>query len=291
MSPSQNSPTRAVAAHLVVWSLINVWGPLMGGLLIASPAAAQVRPTPAPLPIEVSGATRLEYNDSTGILQAEGAPVSVTRGRTVVRASRIRYDARARTIVASGGVELTDPGLSLRADDAEFRLSDDRVRANGNVVMRTVRDDETTVLRAPEVEGSLQTRRFVATDRVSVMRGEWTATGRRLDYDDGLQVAVISGEAEARYKDATMAAEVITFFVAREMVRAEGAVRLRRGDLTGTAPRVDVAVRDGRAVLSGGAQVTRGRDRLTAEVIEVDLDGSRVTARGTPRLIVVPPDR
>jgi len=243
---------------------------------------------PDAAPIEISGATYLEYEDATGLLRAEGAPVVVTRGRTVLRAPRLRYDQRARVIAAEGGVEITEPELTMRADAADLRLTDDRIRARGDVRMRGTRDGQPVTLAAPEVDGSLRTRRFTATGGVSVTRGEWVLTGRRVEYDDATRVAVVSGEPKAQFKEATMTAQVITLFVADEIARAEGSVHVRRGDLVGTAPRADIFGRDGRAVLSGGARVDRGPDKVVADVIEIDLDGNRVTARGTSKLTIVP---
>ncbi|MDR7522295.1 MAG: hypothetical protein QN168_07525 [Armatimonadota bacterium] len=262
----------AALACLVVW-LLGSGGPAGG-----QPA----------LPIEVTGATFLEYDDRTGHLRAEGAPVVVTRGRTTLRAPRVRYEARTQVALATGGVTAEEPGLTVRAEEAEFRFADDRFRAWGGVVVWSRRDDQTTTLSAPQVEGSLQTRRFAASGGVAVDRGEWRVLGRRLDYDDGTGVAVVTGDPEARFREATMTAEVIRFHVRDETASGQGNVRLRRSELEGRAARADVAGREGRAVLSGGARVDRGTDRLTAEVIEVDLDGSRVTARGRSRLVVSP---
>jgi lipopolysaccharide assembly outer membrane protein LptD (OstA) len=250
-----------------------------------APAVAQTLP---PLPIEVTGATRLEYQDSNGIVVAEGAPVMVVRGRTVVRAPLIRYDSRARVIDASGGVEVAEPGLSLRGTTAVVRLSDEVVRVAGGAVVRSQRDGEESVLEAPQFDGSLATRRFTATGGVIVRRGEWTVRGQRIDYDDRSTTAVVSGDPEARYRDATMTANTITVVVAQEIARGEGSVRLRRGETVATAPRAEMNGRTRSALLSGGATVERGRDRLTAATIDIDLETERVTARGEPHLVINP---
>lgn len=255
----------------------------------ASPAPAQAPSGPPRLPIEVTGATLVEYDDAAGVLRAEGSPVVVTRGQTVVRASRLRYDTRARIVTGSGGVEVTEPGLSLRAQDAELRMADDRIRMSGDVQVRRIRDDGTVTLSAALVEGSLATRRFIAGGAVTVARGDWAVSGRRVDYDDDSRVAVVTGDPVARLKDATMTARTITVTMADERAVGEGGVVLRRGDLVGRAPRVDISRRDNLAVLSGGAQVDRGNDRMTADVIEVELDGARATARGGARVTFSPP--
>jgi lipopolysaccharide export system protein LptA len=250
----------------------------------ATPAWAQ---TPAP-PVEISGATRLEYQESGGIVVALGAPVVVSRGRTVVRAPMIRYDIRMRVVDASGGVEVEEPGLSLRGATAVVRLSDESVRIAGGAVVQSRRDGDESVLEAPQLDGSLATRRFVAAGGVTMRRGELTITGQRLEYDDGTTTAVLTGDAHARYRDATMTAGTITAIIAQELARGEGAVRVRRGEIVATAPRVEMNLRTRRAVLSGGAAAERGRDRLTAATIDVDLETDRVTARGEPHLVINP---
>jgi lipopolysaccharide assembly outer membrane protein LptD (OstA) len=189
------------------------------------PARAQ---TP-PLPVEVNGATRLEYQDSNSVVLAEGAPVIVTRGRTVVRAPMIRYDSRSRVIEASGGVEVAEPGLTLRGATAVVRLSDEVVRVAGGAVVRSQRDGAEAVLEAPQFDGSLTTRRFAAAGGVTVRRGAWTVTGQRIDYDDRSTTAVVTGDPRVLYLDATMTANTITMVIADEIVRGEGAVRVQRG--------------------------------------------------------------
>ncbi len=275
-------PSRRPSIGSAGVALLILW-------ILAAGTPARAQGQPAPSPVEISGATLVEYDDATGVVRAQGSPVVVTRGSTVLRAPRLRYDQRARVITAEGGVDLTDPDLAVRADAAELRLADDRIRAQGDVRVRGVRGGQSTTLAAPEVEGSLRTRRFTATGGVTVSRGEWTLTGRRVDYDDGTRVALVTGEPKAQFKDTTMTAQIITLFVADETARAEGSVVVRRGNLVGTAPRADVFARDNRAVLSGGARVDRGPDRIVADVIEIDLEGTRVTARGTSQLTVVPP--
>ena len=255
----------------------------------ASPALAQAPPGPPRPPIEVTGATLIEYDDTTGVLRAEGSPVVFTRGQTVVRAPRLRYDTRARIATASGGVEVTEPGLYLRAQDTELRMTDDRIRMSGDVQVRRVHDDGAVTLSAALVEGSLATRRFIASGAVTVDRDDWTVSGRRVDYDDHSRVAVVTGDPAARLKDATMTAQTITVAMADERAKGEGGVVLRRGDLVGRAPRVDISRRDNLAVLSGGAQVDRGNDRMIADIIEVNLDSARATARGRARVIFSSP--
>jgi lipopolysaccharide export system protein LptA len=255
----------------------------------APPLQAQVSSGPARIPVEITGATLIEYDETTGVVRAEGAPLVFVRGRTVLRAPRLRYDTRARVVVASGGVEATEPGLGLRAQDAELRLSDDTIRLTGEVSVRREYDGGTITLRAARIDGVLATRRFRGSGGVMVSSDDWTVSGRGVDYDDTTRVALVTGDPVARLKDTTLTAQIMTIMMAEERARGEGGVVLRRGDLVGRAARADISSRDNLAVLVGGAQVERGRDRLTAEVIEVDLDGLRATARGRARVVFSSP--
>jgi len=139
------------------------------------------------------------------------------------------------------------------------------------------------------VNGVLQTRTFTAAGDVSLIRGDATLSGRRLDYDDTTRVAVATGEPTARFKDAVVAAEIITLLLEQETLRAEGTATVRRGELTGTARRVEVRAREGTIRLIGDAQLMRGRDRVTADEIQAALDGSRIVTRGGSRVVVTPP--
>lgn len=279
---------------LWIGSRLRALGITLAAALVLTVACGQAASAPPPRegrsdPVEISGATLLEYSDATGTWRAEGAPVVVARGQTRLVAPRIVYEQRAGTILAGGGVVVSEPGLSVRADEARFRLSDDTVRAHGSVRLTSSRDGPPITLVAAEVEGALRTRRFAATGAVSLSWGDWTLSGERLDYDDAARVARVTGGPRAGFGDAVMTAEAITLHVTEEVARGEGAVRLRRGGLLGTAHRIDIMPREGRAVLMGNARVERGSDRVFAEEIEVALDGSRVTARGGSRLVVTPP--
>jgi len=258
----------------------------------SAPAAAQTPPSPQALPIEVTGVTFAEFDDVTGITRMDGSPLVATRGLTVIKALRARYDRRARTLAAEGGVEASEPGLTIRADAIEYRLDDESFHAGGNVRMTSVPQGQTsqaTTILAPEVAGSLRTRRFVATGGVTIIRGEWTVTGRRGEFDDGTKVAVVTGDPEVRFGEGVMTADTLILFLDAERVQGEGSVQMRRGELTGRAHRVDVSMKAGLAVFSGSARVDRGSNRVTADVIETTLDGQRITAHGASRLVVASP--
>ena len=268
---------------------------LAAGAWWAAPTTAQTSPPAQTLPIDVTGVTFAEIDDATGITRMEGSPLVVTRGRTVIKALRARYDRRTQVLTAEGAVEAVEPGVTIRADAAEYRLDDESVSARGNVRMTSVAQGASaeqlpTTLLTPEVSGSLRTRRFVASGGVTIVRGAWTVSGRRGEYDDGTKAAVVTGEPHVRFGDGVMTADVLVMFLDTETMRAEGSVQLRRGDLTGRSQRADVSLKAQVAVFTGNARVDRGADRVTADVIETTLDGQRITARWASRLVVTSPD-
>ncbi len=274
------SPWPSSGQRLVGWVVLLA---VLWAVVFPGGADAQ-----APAVVEITAASRVEFEEATGVWTAEGQPVTVTRGRTLLRAPRIRYDQRARVVTAEGGVELTEPGISLAADAAELRLTDDRVRATGRVRVVSTREDLPVEVRALEMDGVLRTRTFTATGDVSLTRGDAMLSGRRLDYDDTTRIAVATGEPAARFREAVVTAETITLVIEQETLRAEGAATVRRGELTGGARRVEVRSREGTIRLVGDAQLARGSDRVTADEIQAALDGSRIVARGGSRVVVTP---
>lgn len=266
------------------------------GTWCATPVIAQTPAGAQTLPINVTGATFAEFDDTTGVARMEGSPLVVTRGRTVIRAARARFDRRTQVLTADGAVEAAEEGVTIRADAIEYRLSDESIRASGSVRITSAsqgapgqQPQPQTTLVAPDVSGSLRTRRFVATGGVTIVRGEWTVLGRRAEYDDATKAAVVTGDPEVRFREGVMTADTLTMFLDAETILAEGRVLLRRGDMTGRAQRADISLKRQVAVFTGDARVDRGSNRLTAEVIEATLDGQQVTARGASRLVITSP--
>lgn len=276
--PGPRRPAGCRAWHAAVLAALVV--------LAASRAGAQA---PRAGSVELGGATRVEIDDARGIWRAEGAPAELVRGDTRLRAPRLRYDARAGVVAAEGGVEVAAPGLEARADRMELRLADEWLRATGDVRLAATQGAAPVRVRAPDVQGSLRTRRFAATGGVALTRGEAVLTGRRVDYDDGTRTAIATGEPELRLREAILQAQTLVLQADEERITGQGDVRVRRGDLLATAARVDLRLREGAATLAGGARAQRGGDVLVADEIVMALDGSSVVARGSPRLTVATP--
>src|SRR2546428_6874523 len=86
--------------------LHNSHAALRVGLVCAALAAAATGQATAqqPVPLDVTGATRVEFDDSAGVWELLGNPVTVRRGLVVLRAPAIRYDTRDQIVIASSGV-------------------------------------------------------------------------------------------------------------------------------------------------------------------------------------------
>src|SRR2546428_8140476 len=86
--------------------LHNSHAALLVGLVCAALAAAATGQATAqqPLPLDVTGATRVEFDDSAGMWELLVNPVTVRRGLVVLQAPAVRYDTSDQTDIASSGV-------------------------------------------------------------------------------------------------------------------------------------------------------------------------------------------
>src|SRR2546430_16857289 len=92
-----SSRLKAIGAALIVVGL----GCLPDAGAFAAPAAGPR--SPAPPPIDVSGASTIEYEDATQEWVFRGAQVVIVRGTVRIEAPEIRYHAGARHIEVLGG--------------------------------------------------------------------------------------------------------------------------------------------------------------------------------------------
>lgn len=246
---------------------------------LTTPAAAQ-RP-----PIEISGATYSEFDESSGIWLMRGDPVVATRGAITVRAPVLRYDSRQQSVHATGGAAYTDETVSVRAAQVTLWVQDERAVAEGDVAA-VLRRDESQQLRCARLELWSTDRRAVATGSVRLAQRDGTLSGERLEYDDREQRAIITGNPKATTSDGTLTANRIEARLASQEIVADGNAALTQGELEGRAPKVVLRQRDGVAVLSGGATLRQGRNETTAQTITVDLRRRRVEASGQAHIVV-----
>src|SRR5207302_10686076 len=111
MSRSTGSPSKDM------WrlrSLRNRFEVALVTLAWALVAAAATGPATAqqPLQLDVTGATRVEFNDSVGVWELYGNPVTVRRGLRVWKPPGAGYNAKAKTARASRGGSSADELLS-----------------------------------------------------------------------------------------------------------------------------------------------------------------------------------
>src|SRR6266550_6385487 len=98
----------------------------------ALPISAGPR-SPAPPPIDVSGASTIEYEDATQEWVFRGAQVVIVRGTVRIEAPEIRYHAGARHIEVLGGGTISTPTFEVGADRIVAMLPTRHVMALGSV--------------------------------------------------------------------------------------------------------------------------------------------------------------
>src|SRR5205807_4087003 len=133
--PSGSSLRTAGAAALCVAAGLG-WS-LGSRTTAAAPPPPQGAPGPVPrVPLEVTGATRIEYDDATKRWTFSGARVVVVRGTLRVEAPEIGYGERAREVVLPRGGTVWTPTLEVGADRLAALLDTRHVTAEGHVVGR-----------------------------------------------------------------------------------------------------------------------------------------------------------
>lgn len=262
-------------------------GPLSLALIIMLsliPAAAGQTP-----PIEVTGATRVEIDEGTGIWHLTGAPVTVRRGAMLLRAPVITYYTREQRAEARGGVTYADSGAELSSAEATVWLADERLVATGTVngVLKTEQGE--TRLRADRLEAWRKEQRMTATGAVMLSRADMTVTGERIDYDEARRQAVATGRPTVMASGATLTADRIDAALDSEEMTATGHAQLKKDDIEAAAPNAVVRNREGIATLTGGVVVRRGEMRATAPTVVVNLKTNTVTATGGATLTIPPP--
>lgn len=241
-------------------------------------------------PIEVTGATRVEIDEATGVWHLTGSPVTVRRGAVLLRAPAITYRTKDQIVEATGGVTYADPTAELASAETTVWLAEERLVATGSVKGTVRHQDGDTRLLADRVEAWRKERRLVATGSVAVSRADMTVTGERVDYDDGRQQAVATGgRPSVTASGATLTADRIEAALATEDITATGNVQIKKDDLEAAAPQAVIHNRDGIATLTGGVTVRRGGMVATAPTVVVNLKTNTVTATGGATLTIPPP--
>lgn len=265
-------------------------------LTIALLGQAQAQPvrTPSP-PTDVTGATYVEFEESTGIWVLRGNPVVVTRGTASVRAASIVYDSRRQIVRATGGVAYADASAALDAARATVWLQEERVLAEGEVRGVLRESGVETRLASDTLEAWRKERRAVATGNVQIRRGAFALAGSAVEYLETHQKVTALGRSTVTAPEGRVTADRIEAFLDREEATASGNVEIALRPtapsdppIEGQASKAVLRRGDGIAILSGGATIRQGQNTATAMEITIDLRTNRVVASGQAHLVVYP---
>lgn len=278
--PSGSAPRRRSLASLTLFLSLSF--PFSLFLFPFSLPAGQA------VPIEITGATRVEVDEAVGVWVLVGSPVVVRRGSVRIQAPSIRYEVRPQVVAATGGVTYGDPSGEVRAQTLTAWLADERVRAEGDVVA-VAGGPPPVELRAARADADRARGVVAASGGVTVRRGDLVLRAAEATYTQADRRVVAAGDAVVDSEAGMLAADRLEALLAEEVVVAEGRVRFRYRDIVGTADRARLSRRDRIAVLAGAASAQMGAHRVTADVLTVDLAARRVTAAGAARLTVAAP--
>ncbi len=267
-----------------VWVWVMVITAAFLAQLMPSPAAFAVQP-PA---IVVTGASYIEVDDRSGMWEMRGDPVTVTRGRQIVRARSMTYDSRTMVLSARGSVQVEDERVTASSATVVAYLHEERLVAEGEVIAVVAEPTPATGLRADRLEVWSAQQRALATGAVTLTRGDVAVTGIHIAYDLRAQQVVATSRPKVAIPHATVTADQIAVQLDKEELTADGNVQLTADELEGSAPIVVVQNRAHLATLSGGAMIRQGRNELRAEVVTIDLERKQIVATGGAHVIVYP---
>jgi lipopolysaccharide transport protein LptA len=265
----------------------------------ASPAAhAQPAAPRTPVPVDVSGADKIEYDAATAEYIFLGADVVVTRGDERLQAPEIHYDgARRRAVLPRHGT-VTSPTMSIEAYTLTADLGTRHVVAEGHVKGRLLDEGVWATVTAARIEADdrADLRRVDAAGDAAaeavVVRGDQELHGSRIIYDRTTQHGTVEGRAIALRGGDRLEADHIEGNLATQDGEAAGHVVLDRTaagtHMHGTADRATYSGSADTVVLTGHAVVTRDRDSLAADQITVHLRDNRAVADGHPKIIAYP---
>jgi len=212
------------------------------------------------------------------------SPGDAAEGR--LRADRVRYDARARVVVATGNVSLIVRDLEIRADRLRLEQTPQIVTADGRVAVRQ-RDAQLT---APALRYSMQDATAEVTGGAILTQGDVTIRAPRMRFDLREQSTAAHDGVEVTQADATLTATVLRYQGKSGDVVADGGVKVVRGESTLTGRRLvgnlrarQAEVRDDVTLVRGDEiTVTAGRIVLRWDINEAEAE-ERVVARQRDR--------
>lgn len=261
---------------------------------VSAPAAAPQ----TPVPVDVTGADRIEYDAATEEYTFIGSDVVVTRGDERLEAPEIHYDGAKRRAIMPRHGAITAPTMGIEADSLTVDLGLRHVLAEGHVKGRFLDEGVWATVTAVRLEADdrPELRRVDAVGdpsaEVVAVRGDEELHGSRIVYDRATQHASVEGRAIALRTGDRLEADHIEGNLGAKDGEATGNVVFDRtaagAHMHGTADRATYSGSADTVVLSGHAVVTRDRDSLAADQITVHLRENRAVADGHSKIIAYP---
>lgn len=251
------------------------------GEILSAPDAAW---NPATQVVELTGgvtasAPRLP---TAGPASSPQAPSDIP-GR--LRAERVRYDARAQVVLASGNVVLTLGEVEIRADTLRLEQVSQVATAEGRVSVQR-RDQRLT---APTVRYDLRAEIAEASGGVVLVQKDTTMRAPQMRFDLRGEVTTASGGVEVKHGGTQMTAASLRHEARTDEVTAEGGVTLAQPGSRVTGGRMLANLRDMRADVRDEATLIRTDTTVTAARIVFRWDINEAEAeRG---VVVRQPDR
>lgn len=218
--------------------------------------------------------------------------LSLTDGPGRLRADRVRYDARARVVVATGNVVLIVRDLEVRADRLRLEETPQIVTAEGRVRAQQ-RDARLT---APALWYSIPDAIAEVSGGAVLTQGDVTIRAPRIRLELREESMAADGGVEATQGDTTLTAAGLRYQMKTSDVTADGPVKLARPGRTLTGRRLVGNLRNRRAdvlddvvfarqrVVGPPAQdditVTAHQVRLRWDVDEAEAEGGVVVHQG-----------
>jgi len=190
---------------------------------VPTPADRETRP-----PVDVTGATEMEYDAQTEQFRFRGPQVVVVRGTQRLTAPEIFYDASARRAVLPRGGTLSTPTMELSADRITADLPSRHFLAEGNVAGRLLDEGVWARLSAALLvaDDRPDLRRAEASGNVVVTRNDEELRGDRVVYDRLTRRGTVEGNAVLTRASDRLSADRITVHLDRNEVLADGHARI-----------------------------------------------------------------
>ncbi|MBM3471073.1 MAG: hypothetical protein FJX73_09835 [Armatimonadetes bacterium] len=223
------------------------------GETLSAPDAAW---NPSTQVVELTGGVTASAARLPTALLSTAGPSSSPKPRSDIpgrlRAERVRYDARAQVVVASGNVVLILGEVEIRSD----------------------------VLRLEQVPQVV-----TAEGRVSVQRRDQRLTAPAVRYEMRTETAEASGGVVLVQKDMTMRAPQMRFDLRGEVTIASGGVEASHGGTTMNAASLRHEAKTGEVVAEGGVTLTQPGGRVTGVRMQANLLTRRADVREEATLI------